>query len=119
MAELNFGEHDFVDVEELVDDFDIFTGLLLVPCLEFIEQSFIDVVCPIVDFEGVFPVGGTANHGRPEKQSCKSREEFFHFFELDLAVLMLMIIRRMSTKMKISVIIGRISGVRPPLRASA
>lgn len=45
---LNFGEHDFVDIEHLVDDTEVFARLLLVPVGKFGKHIFIDVVRPVV-----------------------------------------------------------------------
>ena len=118
VSEFNLGKHYLVHVEKLVDDFHIFSCLFLVPGLEFFEQILIDIVCPVVDFESVLSVSGRAQKCRTEKKSRNEGKEFFHFF-VDFIDLKLMIIKSMSTAMKISVIIGRISGVRPPLRASA
>ena len=53
MAALYLGEHDFVDIEHLVDDPDIFAGLLLVPGGKFGQYIFVDVVGPVVDFQYV------------------------------------------------------------------
>ena len=47
------GEHDFVDVEHLVDKADVLTCLLFVPVGEFGKHVFVDVVRPVVDFQYV------------------------------------------------------------------
>ena len=56
VSALYLGEHYLVDVEELVYDCHILSGLLLVPILELGEHIFIDVVGPVVDFEDVLAV---------------------------------------------------------------
>ena len=61
MALLNLGEHDFVDVEELVDDFHRFAGLFLVPLLEFLDEVLVDIVGPVVDLECVLAVSCDAD----------------------------------------------------------
>ena len=48
VAALDLGEHDLVDVEYLVDDTDVFAGLLLIPDGELVEYSFVDIVGPVV-----------------------------------------------------------------------
>ena len=47
------GEHDFVDVEHLVDKADVLACLLFVPVGEFGKHVFVDVVRPVVDFQYV------------------------------------------------------------------
>ena len=53
MPLFNFRQHDFVDIEHLVDDPDIFAGLLLVPSGKFGQDILVDIVCPIVDFQNM------------------------------------------------------------------
>ena len=56
----NLGEHGLVDVEGLVDDMDGFTGLFLVPFLELGNDTFVDIIAPIIHFEDVLAVLGTS-----------------------------------------------------------
>lgn len=56
VARFNLGQHDLVDVEELIDDVDFFARLLLIPDFEFIEQILVDVVSPVVDLKRVLAV---------------------------------------------------------------
>ena len=51
MTELNLREHCLVDVEGLINDLNLFSGLLLIPLLELIDEFFIDVVGPVIDLE--------------------------------------------------------------------
>ena len=53
VAALYLGEHDFVDVEHLVDKADVLARLLLVPGGKFGQYIFVDVVGPVVDFQYV------------------------------------------------------------------
>ena len=53
VAALYLGEHDFVDVEHLVDEADVLARLLLVPGGKFGQYIFVDVVGPVVDFQYV------------------------------------------------------------------
>ena len=46
-----FRQHDFIDVENLVNDTEILSGLLLIPHLEIFQHTFINVIPPIVYFE--------------------------------------------------------------------
>lgn len=63
LTALDLGEHDFVDIEYLVDDADVFAGLLLVPGGEFGEDFFVDVVAPVVDFEDAAALLGAGGTG--------------------------------------------------------
>ena len=56
MSFLDLGEHRLIDVESLVDDFDLLPGLFLVPLLEIPDEAFFHVVAPVVDLEDVLPV---------------------------------------------------------------
>ena len=47
----NFRQHDFVDIECLVNDTDILTGLFFIICLEILKHTFADVIRPVVDFK--------------------------------------------------------------------
>ena len=51
MPAFDLGKHDLIDIEHLVDDPDIFAGLLLVPSGKFGQDILVDIVCPIVDFQ--------------------------------------------------------------------
>ena len=51
MPLFNLRQHDLVDVECLVNDTDILTGLFFIICLEILEYTFADVICPVIDFK--------------------------------------------------------------------
>ena len=53
LAALNFGEHNLVDIEQLIDNLDLLARLLVVPLLELGEQRLVDVVRPVIDFENL------------------------------------------------------------------
>jgi len=47
MPLFNFRQHDFVDIECLVND----TDILFIICLEILKYTFADVIRPVVDFK--------------------------------------------------------------------
>ena len=51
MPLFNCRQHDFVDIECLVNDTDILTGLFFIICLEILKHTFADVIRPVVDFK--------------------------------------------------------------------
>ena len=53
MPAFDFGKHDLIDIEHLVDNPDIFAGLFLVPSGKFGQDILVDIVCPIVDFQNM------------------------------------------------------------------
>ena len=118
---LDFGEHDFIDIEYLVDDADIFACLFFVPGGEFGKDVFVDVVGPVVDFENTATLlAGTG--ARSEKKDAEEEGYvflhcFYSFFER--SALLFITISNTNTVMKMMVDSGRNSGVNPPLRASA
>ncbi len=81
MAFFDLGEHGLVDVEGLVDDFDVFAGLGLVPLFELGKHRLVYIVGPIVDLENLLTVGGAGygcgDYGRDGKQFFHFLSEFF------------------------------------------
>ena len=77
MAALYLGEHDFVDVEHLVDKADVLPRLLLVPGGELGKYVFVDVVRPVVDFQyvaalfaGVLARDGCEDEAKEKEYVC-------------------------------------------------
>ena len=48
---LHLGQHDLVNVEYLVNDTDILSRLLLIPDRKFIQNIFIDIIRPVINFQ--------------------------------------------------------------------
>ena len=117
VSNLYLGQHRLVDIKGLVDNVHIFAGLLFVPSGELVQHILqVDIVGPVIDFQGVFAVGSKGCHSHDYGHQAKN--DFFHFF-ICLFVRIFMMIN--STKMvrKMSENRGLNSGVKPPLRASA
>jgi len=51
MAFFNLRQHNLVYVECLINNTDIFTGLLLIIRLEIFENTIPDIIRPVVDFK--------------------------------------------------------------------
>ena len=118
---LYLGEHDFVDVEELVDDFDGLSRLLFIPLFELVDEVFVDIVGPVVHLELVLAVGAVGGKSRGCNEAQRRYKESFHYFVclFDFTDLRFIMVSSASTARNMRVISGRSSGVRPPLRASA
>ena len=74
---LDLGEHRFVDIEGLIDDLHLLTGLLGVPFLEFGNGGLVDVVRPVVDLEDLGTVLGAAGQ---QGEGCQGDQDSFHRF---------------------------------------
>ena len=120
VAELDLREHGLVDVEGLVDDFDLFPGLFLVPVLKFSEQFFVYIVSPVIYLEYIAALVRTAA-GKQKYCRSKANNLLDHLYSalLELRIfLRLITISRRSIPRNIIVIIGLSSGVSPPFLAS-
>ncbi|EDV06812.1 hypothetical protein BACINT_01911 [Bacteroides intestinalis DSM 17393] len=78
LSALNFSEHDFVDIEYLVNNTNVFACLLFVPGREFGEDFFVNVICPVVDFQYTAALlTGVATRGE-EKDAEEEGYVFLH-----------------------------------------
>ena len=78
VATLDLGEHDLVDVEYLVDDTDVFAGLLLIPDGELVEYSFVDIVGPVVYLQYLAAFLVRACTGREHSQAGGQYTYYFN-----------------------------------------
>ena len=78
LSALYLSEHDFVDIEYLVDDADIFACLLFVPDREFGEDFFVDIICPVVYFQYTAALLTGTGTGGKEKNAEKEGYVFLH-----------------------------------------
>ena len=69
MSKLDFREHGLVDVESLVYDFDLLSGLLLIPLFELTYEVFVNVIRPVVNLQDV----GTVLRAAAEKK-CSGKQ---------------------------------------------
>ena len=51
LAALNLGEHNLIDVEELIDNLNLFASLLIIPLLELREQRLVNIIGPVIDLQ--------------------------------------------------------------------
>ena len=85
VTDLNLGEHRLVDIEGLIDNFHILTGLLFVPCGELVKDVVhVNVVRPVIHLQGVCTVSGLGEY-RAGHQRCRDKNDqgsklFGHFF---------------------------------------
>ena len=54
MPFFNLRQHNLIDVERLIYDTDIFTGLFFIICLKVFKYSLAYIIRPIVDFKNLF-----------------------------------------------------------------
>ncbi|EEF87390.1 hypothetical protein BACCELL_05005 [Bacteroides cellulosilyticus DSM 14838] len=78
LSALNLSEHDFVDIEYLVDDADIFACLLFVPGRKFGEDFFVNVICPVVYFQYTAALLTGTGTGDKEKNAEEEGYVFLH-----------------------------------------
>ena len=118
MTKFDLGKHGLVDVESLIDYLNLLTCLLEIPLFELVKQFLVNIVRPVIYLQDAASViGATEQH----KSGQYEVNYLFHLefaFSAARAFLRLMTIRRARMPTNRIVIIGRSSGVRPPLRAS-
>ncbi len=79
MTFLYLGKHHVIDVKHLIEDLDFLAGLLEIPGLKLWKKVFIDVITPVVHFQGVFPVGGGGGYDTGYQQTSGRSDHFLHF----------------------------------------
>ena len=69
----DLGQHDFVDIESLIDNTNILACLLLIICLEIFQHSVADVIGPVINFQYLFAgLTGIVTTGK-HKRRCKAK----------------------------------------------
>ena len=74
VAALYLGEHDFVDIESLIDNTNILACLLLIICLEIFQHSVADVIGPVINFQYLFAgLTGIVNNRKAINDAARQR----------------------------------------------
>ena len=120
MPLFDFGQHDFIDVKGLINDPDLFSRLFFVVLLEIFQNTFADIVGPVIYFQHMLArVFLVITAGQQTSQQCQIQYIFSHIPFFSLPALRLMMISNARMTIKMTADKGRSSGVSPPLRASA
>ena len=79
----DLGQHDLVDIKDLIDNPDLLTRLFLIPFREIRQDVLVDIISPVINLQDLTSllVRAPARSEQPHKQgqNRQNRYKFLHF----------------------------------------
>ena len=83
MPPFDLGQHDLVDIKDLIDNPDLLTRLFLIPFREIRQDVLVDIISPVINLQDLASllVRAPARSEQPHKQgqNRQNRYKFLHF----------------------------------------
>ena len=83
MPPFDLGQHDLIDIKDLIDNPDLLTRLFLIPFRQIRQDVLVDLISPVINLQDLTSllVRAPARSEQPHKQgqNRQNRYKFLHF----------------------------------------